>query len=141
MMIPIRVLLIIGGPLLFGLLFVVYLNKRINEDYGMFWVTLSTAMLLSGIFKKNWGAFTYIDSSHEVFIIIVIVIFALLLFCMTSSLSILKRRNQELAMQISLIYNELEECKDRENTENEEDTVCDQYIGESRSGAGTDQSS
>ena len=108
MIISFRALLIISGFILLVLDFLMYSAKKMGESYGMLWIVVSVALILTGYIKKDWSAFTYIDSKLLIPLLTIIAILVLLMFLVTSSISVLTRQNQELAMQVSLLNQENE---------------------------------
>lgn len=108
MIISFRALLIISGFILLVLDFLMYSAKKMGESYGMLWIVVSVALILTGHIKKDWSAFTYIDSKLLIPLLTIIAILVLLMFLVTSSISVLTRQNQELAMQVSLLNQENE---------------------------------
>jgi hypothetical protein len=107
-MIPFRLILITLGIAIIVVDFIAYSVKKMGESYGLLWMFLGAFTLVVGIIKKDWSAFSAIDNKLMIPAMIIIFIALLLIFRMSSTLSVLIRQNQELAMHVSLLNQENE---------------------------------
>lgn len=79
-----------------------------TEPFCLAWALLSTLMILSGVLLNPSQLDRYISTRGLVLIIIVVSGILWGLWFISTQVSILKRRNQEMAMQISLLNNDCE---------------------------------
>ena len=107
-MIPFRLILITLGIAIIVVDFIAYSVKKMGESYGLLWMFLGAFTLVVGIIKKDWSAFSAIDNKLMIPAMIIIITALLLIFRMSSTLSVLIRQNQELAMHVSLLNQENE---------------------------------
>ncbi len=97
-MIVLSVLLLAGS-------FLAYARHRLTENFGMLWAVLSVGLLAMGVILNVAG-----DSLTAVSVIAILLGVALVagLFGFSQAISILIMKNQELAMQVSLLNQENE---------------------------------
>ena len=83
-------------------------NRKMTEPFCLAWALLAVLMVLAGILLNPVQIDNFI--SFRGLILVILVISGLLwgLWFISSQVSILKRRNQELAMQISLLNRDCE---------------------------------
>ncbi len=104
----IRLIYIITGILLFILNIVYYVKKKNYEDVALIWVAASVGFVILGVLPFwDWkigeiGIKVFIPLSTA------LSIGAFILFFVSSTMSVLRKRNQELAMQVSLLNQENE---------------------------------
>ena len=106
------ILVIIGVVLLISTIF--SLAKRImTETFCLVWGILALMFVLAGIMLKpvNWTV--YISTSGSVIVLIAVLCMIWCSFFITMQLSVVRRKNQELAMQISLLNQENEILRER----------------------------
>lgn len=84
-------------------------KRKMTEPFCLAWVLLSALMILSGVLlnpsQLDRG---YISTRGLILIIIVVSGILWGLWFISTQVSLLKRRNQEMAMQISLLNNDCE---------------------------------
>ena len=83
-------------------------KRKMTEPFCLAWVLLSALMILSGVLLNPSQLDR--DISTRGLILIIIVVSGILwgLWFISTQVSLLKRRNQEMAMQISLLNNDCE---------------------------------
>lgn len=97
-MIALSVLLLAGS-------FIAYARHRLTENFGMIWGIVSVCLLIMGI------VLTVIKESFTAVSVIAITLGVLLvaaLFGFSQAISVMIMKNQELAMQVSLLNQENE---------------------------------
>ena len=104
----IRMIFMLGGLALFGLDFVFYARKKMSDNYNLFWTFFSMLLIVLGAIKRIWRAITPVDGAFLIPMTVVMIALILSIFLLTSALSVLRRKNQELAMHVSLINQENE---------------------------------
>ena len=97
-----RLFVIVAGAYMFLKAILSLAKRKMTEPFCLAWVVLSALMILSGILLN--------PSQLDGYILIIIIVSGILwgLWFISTQVSILKRRNQELAMQISLLNNDCE---------------------------------
>ncbi|MGN1205799.1 MAG: DUF2304 domain-containing protein [Eubacterium sp.] len=103
-----RILLVFLGCFLVIKTVLSLARRRLKEQFCLLWGVISLGLITSGICIRPtlWNQYV---STRGMFVIIVIGICALwCLFYLSTQLSILSRKNQELAMQVSLLNQENE---------------------------------
>ena len=83
-------------------------KRKMTEPFCLAWAVLSALMILSGILLNPSQLDGYISTRGLILIIIIVSGILWGLWFISTQVSILKRRNQELAMQISLLNNDCE---------------------------------
>jgi hypothetical protein len=103
---------VILGILLILSTFVSYIYKRITEKIAMWWCLISIIIILSGCVPvlSSWAVAMAEKETYALYIILVVVL--LFIFKLSENVSNLKSRNQELAMQVSLLNEENEHILD-----------------------------
>ena len=124
----IRSIYIGTGIFLLLLNFLFYVKKRIYEDLALIWVVASILEIIIGLLPAwdvkigMFGIKVFIPLSAA------ISVFAVVLFFVSASMSVLNKKNQELAMQVSLLNQENEMMLKRvsklEEKNEEKDTIC-----------------
>lgn len=97
-MIALSVLLLAGS-------FIAYARHRLTENFGMIWGIVSVCLLIMGI------VLTVMKESFTAVSVIAIILGVLLvaaLFGFSQAISVMIMKNQELAMQVSLLNQENE---------------------------------
>lgn len=86
--------------------FKTYCRQKINEQFGFGWGVFGILLFLASVIPgvNNWSK-VFEPEVYIVFIILGLIFFAVL-FGMSKTVSQLVAKNQELAMQVSLINNE-----------------------------------
>ena len=98
------VMLVLGGLLLIWS-FLAYARHRLTENFGMIWGLAAVCLIIAGIVLAVAGG-----SSMAVVTVMVLlgIMLVLCLFGFSQAISILIMKNQELAMQVSLLNQENE---------------------------------
>ena len=103
-----RLFVIVAGVYMFLKAILSLAKRKMTEPFCLTWALLAVLMVLSGILLNPVQIDNFI--SFRGLILVILVISGLLwgLWFISSQVSILKRRNQELAMQISLLNRDCE---------------------------------
>ena len=103
-----RVYVIVAGVYMFLKAILSLAKRKMTEPFCLAWAFLAALMVLAGILLNPVQLDNFI--SFRGLILVILVISGLLwdLWFISSQVSILKRRNQELAMQISLLNQDCE---------------------------------
>ena len=114
-------------------------KRKMTEPFCLAWVFLSALMILSGALLNPSQMKRYVSTRGLILTIIIVSGVLWGLWFISTQVSILMRKNQEIAMQTSLLNQdcvqllkkiesleeELEQYKKDEGTEHEKSTVCD----------------
>lgn len=103
-----RLFVIVAGAYMFLKAILSLAKRKMTEPFCLAWVVLSALMILSGILLNPSQLDGYISTRGLILIIIIVSGILWGLWFISTQVSILKRRNQELAMQISLLNNDYE---------------------------------
>lgn len=108
MAVTLRVVLILLGCYLLVMTLLSLAKRKMSEQFCLVWALMSVLMVLIGVLLKP----SYIERFLSVrgFILIMIALFGVLwgLWFISTQVSILIRKNQELAIQISLLNQDIE---------------------------------
>ena len=104
----VRLFVIVAGAYMFLKAILSLAKIKMTEPFCLAWVVLSALMILSGILLNPSQLDGYISTRGLILIIIIVSGILWGLWFISTQVSILKRRNQELAMQISLLNNDCE---------------------------------
>lgn len=108
MAVVLRIVLILVGCYLLVMTLLSLAKRKMSEQFCLVWALMSVLMVLIGILLKP----AYIERFISVrgFILIMIALFGVLwgLWFISTQVSILIRKNQELAIQISLLNQDIE---------------------------------
>lgn len=102
------VFLVVMGICLFVMAILSLAKRKMTEPFCLAWVLLSALMILSGVLLNPSQLDRYISTRGLILIIIVVSGILWGLWFISTQVSLLKRRNQEMAMQISLLNNDCE---------------------------------
>ena len=103
-----RVFVVVGGILLLLMDFVSYANRKMTESMGLGWVFFAFIMILSGALPI-WPIDGTAEESSCFVPASILGFFVILgMFFLSQAVSQLIRKNQELAMQVSLLNQENE---------------------------------
>lgn len=132
-----RILMIAASVLLLLQTTLSLAQRKLKEQFALLWAMIAVLLFMAGIFLRPTTWSTYISSAGTLIIIGGIACIVWCLFFLSTQLSVLSRKNQELAMQVSLLNQEneriIEELKQlqeiqqsviSEVTVREEDSVC-----------------
>ena len=103
-----RLFVIVAGAYMFLKAILSLAKRKMTEPFCLAWVVLSALMILSGILLNPSQLDGYISTRGLILIIIIVSGILWGLWFISTQVSILKRRNQELAMQVSLLNNDCE---------------------------------
>ena len=103
-----RLFVIVAGAYMFLKAILSLAKRKMTEPFCLAWAVLSALMSLSGILLNPSQLDGYISTRGLILIIIIVSGILWGLWFISTQVSILKRRNQELAMQISLLNNDCE---------------------------------
>ena len=105
MMTIIRILMIGTGILFLVLAFLAYTKQKLNDSMALIWVFVSIALVISGAVP---AVSKQLSESLLIFMFIICLLLLFLLFKVSKAVSVLSMKNQELAMQVSLLNQENE---------------------------------
>ena len=103
-----RLFVIVAGVYMFLKAILSLAKRKMTEPFCLAWAVLSALMILSGILLNPSQLDGYISTRGLILIIIIVSGILWGLWFISTQVSILKRKNQELAMQISLLNNDCE---------------------------------
>ena len=103
-----RLFVIVAGAYMFLKAILSLAKRKMTEPFCLAWAVLSALMILSGILLNPSQLDGYISTRGLILIIIIVSGILWGLWFISTQVSILKRRNQELAMQVSLLNQENE---------------------------------
>lgn len=103
-----RLFVIVAGAYMFLKAILPLAKRKMTEPFCLAWAVLSALMILSGILLNPSQLDGYISTRGLILIIMIVSGILWGLWFISTQVSILKRRNQELAMQISLVNNDCE---------------------------------
>jgi hypothetical protein len=103
-----RLIVVLAGIALLIMDFVSFANRKMTESIGLGWAFFSLIMILSGAVPM-WSNHTIVKESGYLVPVCILVLFVILgIFFLSQEVSQLIRKNQELAMQVSLLNQENE---------------------------------
>lgn len=103
-----RLFVIVAGAYMFLKAILSLAKRKMTEPFCLAWAVLSALMIFSGILLNPSQLDGYISTRGLILIIMIVSGILWGLWFISTQVSILKRRNQELAMQISLVNNDCE---------------------------------
>ena len=103
-----RLFVIVAGAYMFLKAILSLAKRKMTEPFCLAWAGLSALMIFSGILLNPSQLDGYISTRGLILIIIIVSGILWGLWFISTQVSILKRKNQELAMQISLLNNDCE---------------------------------
>ena len=103
-----RLFVIVAGAYMFLKAILSLAKRKMTEPFCLAWAVLSALMIFSGILLNPSQLDGYITTRGLILIIIIVSGILWGLWFISTQVSILKRKNQELAMQISLLNNDCE---------------------------------
>ncbi len=105
MMTIIRILMVGTGILFLVLAFWAYTRQKLNDSMALIWAFVSIAMVITGAVP---AVSKHLSESLLIFMFIICLLLLFLLFKVSKAVSVLSMKNQELAMQVSLLNQENE---------------------------------
>lgn len=112
----VQITIITLGALLLGVVLLAAIQKKITEPHALLWVLPCILIIVGGIFPQ----LTYIlsnlfDTEYPpaiIFAIAIIMLYVILFQCF-KSLSVLTKKNKELASQVALLNRQIEQLKEQ----------------------------
>lgn len=105
MMTIIRILMVGTGILFLVLAFWAYTRQKLNDSMALIWAFVSIALVITGAVS---AVSKHLNESLLIFMFIICLLLLFLLFKVSKAVSVLSMKNQELAMQVSLLNQENE---------------------------------
>lgn len=105
MMTIIRILMVGTGILFLVLAFWAYTRQKLNDSMALIWTFVSIALVITGAVP---AVSKHLSESLLIFMFIICLLLLFLLFKVSKAVSVLSMKNQELAMQVSLLNQENE---------------------------------
>lgn len=105
MMTIIRILMVGTGILFLVLAFWAYTRQKLNDSIALIWAFVSIALVITGAVP---AVSKHLSESLLIFMFIICLLLLFLLFKVSKAVSVLSMKNQELAMQVSLLNQENE---------------------------------
>ena len=105
MMTIIRILMVGTGLLFLVLAFWAYTRQKLNDSMALIWAFVSIALVITGAVP---AVSKHLSESLLIFMFIICLLLLFLLFKVSKAVSVLSMKNQELAMQVSLLNQENE---------------------------------
>lgn len=131
-----QILTVIGGVIFLGLTFLEYAEKKMTEEIGLLWSLFSVMLVGIGLIPNSLFWIGQIRRIVALVIFGFVFFFLLLLWYLSIVISQLLRKNQELAIQISLLNQENEQIlmklnilPDKYGRENNEEKTDDKLTG------------
>lgn len=103
-----RIIIIAMGIFMMGLTISSLAKRKMNESFCLAWGLISLAVILAGILLRPSEWNTYISATGLVLILIIVFVVMYAAYFMSLKISELMRKNQELAIQVSLLNQENE---------------------------------
>ena len=103
-----RLFVIVAGLYMFLKAILSLAKRKMTEPFCLAWAVLSAFMILSGIILNPSQLDRYVSLRGLILIMIIVSGILWGLWFISTQVSSLKRRNQELAMQISLLNHDCE---------------------------------
>ena len=103
-----RLFVIVAGAYMFLKAILSLAKRKMTEPFCLAWAVLSALMIFSGILLNPSQLDGYISTRGLILIIIIVSGILWGLWFISTQVSILKRKNQELDMKISLLNNDCE---------------------------------
>ena len=105
MMTIIRIWMVGTGILFLVLAFWAYTRQKLNDSMALIWAFVSIALVITGAVP---AVSKHLSESLLIFMFIICLLLLFLLFKVSKAVSVLSMKNQELAMQVSLLNQENE---------------------------------
>ena len=105
MMTMVRILMVGTGILFLILAFWAYTKQKLNDSMALIWAFVSIALVITGTVP---AVSKHLSESLLIFMFIICLLLLFLLFKVSKAVSVLTMKNQELAMQVSLLNQENE---------------------------------
>ena len=103
-----RIVMITAGVLIFMQTILSLAKRRLKEQFCLLWGVISLLLVLAGILLRPVTLSQYVSGTGMLLIIVAGGCVVCCLYFLSIQLSVLSRKNQELAMQVSLLNPENE---------------------------------
>lgn len=103
-----RIILIITGVYMMAITIISLSKRKMNESFCLAWGVLSTAVILAGVLLRPSEWIYYISELGMALVLIMLFAFLYAAYFVSLKVSELNRKNQELAIQVSLLNQENE---------------------------------
>lgn len=104
-----RVIICCGGVMLLGITLSSLARRRMTEPFCLAWGVISVALILAGILLRPTMWNRYISITGMLLLLLLGFAVIYIAFFVSTKVSELMRKNQELAMQMSLLNQEKDE--------------------------------
>lgn len=101
-----RIIMISAGVLLLMETILSLAKRKLNEQFCLLWTVISLCLIVAGIILEPHTLGEYISGTGIVIVIIVAGCVGWCMYFLSTQVSLLNRKNQELAMQVSLLNQE-----------------------------------
>lgn len=101
-----RIIMVLTGGILFLMTISSLAKRRMTESFCLTWGLVAIIIILGGVVLKPYGLANMISPTGLILIVIVGYCAIFGVFYITSKLSQVTRKNQELAIQLSLVNQE-----------------------------------
>lgn len=101
-----RLFLVVFGMILIWLTLASLARRRFTDQFCMLWGLIAVCMVLGGILLNPTEISRYISNTGLVLVLIIFSGVLYMAWCFSREISSLTRKNQELAMQLSLLNQE-----------------------------------
>ncbi len=108
-----RLILALTGVGLFAITLSSLARRKMTESFCLTWGLVAAMMIVAGLVLRPYGIAGYLSPTAMIVIIVVGYCLIFGLFYITGKVSELARKNQELAIQISLINQENREMMEQ----------------------------
>ena len=107
------IFLVVMGICLFVMAILSLAKRKMTEQFCLAWVCVSVLLVICGILIEPSELGRYISLRVLILILFIAIGVGWILWFISTQLSILRRRNQEIAMQISLLNQDSERMMKR----------------------------
>lgn len=120
-----RIIVVAAGVLLLGAVFITYAHRRFTEMIGLGWGMVAVILILLGA-VPGLSAWSRLASAEYIAMYVMLALGLVIMYALSVSISVLTMKNQELAMQVSLLNQENEGIliKLKEIEDEKETTIC-----------------
>lgn len=108
-----QIIMIVTGFLLFLITVISLAKRKMTESFCLAWGIVAIIVILAGILLRPAGWNQYISGTGLVLLLLIGFCFVYAAYFMSSRISELMRKNNEMAIQLSLLKQEKEELSKR----------------------------
>ena len=101
-----RLFLVAAGAILTWMTLVSLAKRKFTDQFCMLWGLMAVCMVLGGLLLNPTEISRYISNTGLLLVVIVFTGILYMAWCFSREISSLTRKNQELAMQLSLLNQE-----------------------------------